>query len=53
MDDNEFLTWAYKMWEMNREERFHYNNDLLSYEEYYRLNEKWLRLKYEELKETR
>jgi hypothetical protein len=51
MDDNEFNIWVYRMWELNREERLNYRDTPISYEEYYKSNNAWLKLRYEELKQ--
>ena len=51
MDDKEFRIWAYEMYDRNREERFNYNQERISFDEYYKRNLAWLKLKYEELKQ--
>lgn len=51
MEETQFLTWAYRMWGMNREERLNFKNEQISYDEYFKSNEQWLKLKYEELKQ--
>jgi hypothetical protein len=51
MDDNAFRIWAYEMYDRNREERFNYKQENITFDEYYKNNLAWLKLKYEELKE--
>jgi len=51
MDDNEFRNWAYDMYSRNRDERMNYKEAPISFDEYYKSNMAWLKLKYEELKQ--
>ena len=50
-DDNEFRTWMYSMYSLNREERMNYKQEYITFDEYVKRNLPWLKLKYEELKE--
>jgi hypothetical protein len=49
MKTNEkFNSWLYKMWNINREERLIYKDELISFEDYCNKNREWLEKLYEE-----
>jgi hypothetical protein len=51
MNNNTFRIWMYDMYSKNREERENWEQKSISFNEYYKNNMTWLKLKYKELKE--